>query len=207
VDEIKKKYPSYEEFLSAINKEGFTITDIRKKIENQIKGQAMVDTEVRSKVSVNPQEVTEYFTAHSSDYSRKARIYLATIFVKSGFGVEAAKKKIDSALEVIKGGMDFKTAAAQYSELPSVGDIPVDQLRPEFRERIDKMNVGDVSDVFEVPNGFYIIKLEGRITASSVTLKDAKDRVYQELFEKKFRERYKKWIDGLRKKAYVEIKE
>ncbi|MBF0593904.1 MAG: peptidyl-prolyl cis-trans isomerase [Candidatus Omnitrophica bacterium] len=207
LEEIKKKYSSYQEFLEAINKEGMTITEIRKKIENQIKGQAMVNTEVRTKVYVNPQEVTEYYSAHASDFSNKARVYIETIFVKSAFGKDDARKKIDAALAAVKGGMDFKAALAQFSELPSVGEIDIDQLRPEFKERIDQMKEGDVSEVIEVPNGFYVIKLGGRTDASSVSLKDVKDRIYQELFENKFRDRFKTWIDGLRKKAYVEVKQ
>lgn len=206
LEEIRKKYSSYQEFLTAITKEGMTITDIRKKIEAQIKGQAMVSTEVRSKIYVNPQEVTDSFTQHAQDYATKDSVNLDTIFVKTAFGKDEARAKIELSLTAIKGGMDFNAATAQYSELPSVGEIAVDQLRPEFKERIDKMKIGDVSDVIEVPNGFYVIRLQGRTPASALALKDVKDRIYQDLFENKFRERFKNWIEILRKKAYVEVK-
>ncbi len=207
LEEIKKKYPSYQEFLESIKNEGLTITDIRKKIESQIKGQAMVSTEVRSKVYVNPQEVTDYFALHAQEYSKKARVYVETIFVKSAFGKDEARKKIDDALAAVRNGLDFRAAIGKYSELPSVGEIALDQLRPEFKERIDKMNVGDFSEVIEVPNGFYLIKLEGRAEASNALLNEVKDRIYQDIFENKFRERFKSWIENLRKKAYVEVKQ
>ncbi|MBF0388446.1 MAG: peptidyl-prolyl cis-trans isomerase [Candidatus Omnitrophica bacterium] len=207
IEEIKKKYPTYQAFLESINKEGLTITEIRKKIEAQIKGQAMVSTQVRAKVYVNPQEVTTFYAAHAQEFSNKARVYIETIFVKSVFGKDEARVKIDNALTAVKGGADFTQAIATYSELPSVGEISLDQLRPEFKDRIEVMKVDDISDVIEVPNGFYIIKLKGRADASTASLKDVKDRIYQNLFESKFRERFKAWIDGLRKKAYVEVKQ
>ncbi len=206
-DEIKRRYPSYQDFLSAINKEGLTVTEIRKKIENQIKGQAMVNTEVRSKVYVNPQEVTDYYSAHANEFTNQARVYLETIFVKSVFDKESARKKIAEALAAIKGGMSFQAAVTQYSELPSVGVLAEDQLRPEFKERIDHMKLTEVSEVIEVPNGFYLIKLEGRTGMTSASLKDVKDHIYQNLFENKFKERFRIWTEGLRQKAYVEVKQ
>lgn len=205
--DIKKNYPSLQEFTAALNKEGLTVTDIRKKIENQIKGQAMVTNEVRSKVFVNPQEVTDYFNKHAAEFSNKARVFINTIFVKSGFDKEAARKKIDDALFELNNGLDFKAAITQFSELPSVGELADDQMRPEFKECIDKMKIGDVSGVIEVSNGFYVIKLEGRQGPSSATISDVKDRIYKELYDGKFRERYQNWIASLRKKAYVEIKQ
>jgi parvulin-like peptidyl-prolyl isomerase len=206
IEEIRQKYSTNEEFISALNKEGLTISDIRKKIEGQFKGQGMVNTEVRSKVYVNPQEVTDYFLAHSQDFTKKARVYVQTIFVKSDFDKDEARKKIEKASLEVRSGTDFIKAAGKYSDLPSVGEIALDQLRPEFKERLDKMNIGDVSDIIEVPNGFYLIQLEGRAEASAAPLLDVKGVIYQQLFETKFRGRFKNWINDLRKKAYVEVK-
>jgi parvulin-like peptidyl-prolyl isomerase len=206
IDDIKKKYPSTDAFLASINKEGLTISDIRKKIGDQIKGQGIVNTEVRSKIYVNPQEVTDYFTAHHQEYSTKARVYIQTVFIKSDFGKEEARVKIDRALEEAKAGRNFKELNQKYSDLPSVGEIALDQLRPEFRQRIDRMSMGDISDVIEVPEGFYLIKLSGRTDAAAAPLLDVKGEIYQQLYENKFRDRFKSWIEGLRKKAYVEVK-
>ena len=206
LDDIRKKYPSQDEFFKVIRKEGVTVTDIRKKIENQIKGQAVVGSEVRAKIYIHPQEVTEYFNAHAESYKMKDRVYLDTIFVQSGYGKDASRKKAEEALAAVRGGKAFPAAVAAYSELPSVGEMTNDQLRPEFKAQIDRMAIGDVSDIIEVPNGYYIVKLQGRAEAATATLKDVKDQIYQKLFEEKFRERFRTWIDELRKKAYVEIK-
>ena len=71
VDEIKKKYPSYQDFLNALKQEGLTVSDVRKKIENQFKGQVIINSEVRSKITINPQEVTAYFNAHADEFTLK----------------------------------------------------------------------------------------------------------------------------------------
>ncbi|MBF0619741.1 MAG: peptidyl-prolyl cis-trans isomerase [Candidatus Omnitrophica bacterium] len=205
-DEIKKKYASYQEFLDSIRKEGLTITEIRKKIEDQFKGQIIINKEVRDKITVNPQEVTDFFETHKAELVRKPRVFLDTIFVKSDFGKEDAKKKIYEAAQKIKEGQDFKVVAGTYSDLPSVGEIDADQLRPELKEKIDLLSIGQVSDVVEVMNGFYLIRLEARSDGAEAQLKEVKDRIYEKLFEDKFRDAFKAWVEKLRKKAYVEIK-
>jgi len=204
---IKKRYPTYQDFLNSIVKEGLTVSEIRKKIENQFKGQVMIEREVREKIAVNPQEVTEYFNAHSEDFTRKARVYVESIFVKSIYGREEALTKIDKAMAEIKGGANFKSVSARYTELPSVGEINEDDLRPELRTKILALDIGGISDVIEVEDGFYIFKLEGRIPGAPATLKEAKDEIYQRLFEEKFKVRFKECIADLGKKAYVEIKQ
>jgi parvulin-like peptidyl-prolyl isomerase len=204
--EIKKNYPSYQDFLNSIVKEGLTVSEIRRKIENQFKGQVMIEKEVRGKITVNPQEVTEYFNAHSEDFTRKPRLYVESIFVKTLYGRDEARAKINKAMAEIKSGVDLKSVSAQNSELPSVGEINETDLRPELRAKIIALPVDGVSDVVEVENGFYIFKLQGRIPGAAATLKDVKDVIYQQLFEEKFKKRFKEWVDGLRKTSYVEIK-
>jgi peptidyl-prolyl cis-trans isomerase SurA len=206
LEEIKGRYKNYDEFLDAVRREGLTVTEIRKKIENQMKGQIVVNNQVRSKVYVNPQEVTEYFDQHAGEFRRSDRVFLNTIFAGSQSGREAAYEKIRTARNRLKEGEAFMAVAQELSELPSVGEMSEPQLRPEFRSQIDLMEVGDISGIVEVPEGFYILRMEGRKPGAPASLQDVKDSIYQKLFEDKFRVHFQEWIQKLRKKTYVEIK-
>ena len=50
---------------------------------------------------------------------------------------------------------------------------------------------------------FKFIRKSERETKS---LKDVKELIYNKIFEKKFQDRFQDWIEKLRKKAYVEIR-
>lgn len=205
--EIKKRYASSQEFFAEINKEGITVSDIRKKIEDQLKARYVVTKDVRDKIYVNPQEVTNYYTDHQSDFQRQARLYLQSIFVKTDLATDdEARKKIDTALARIKAGEDFKAVARDYSELPDIGEVAVSSLNQTFKATTDAMSVGEVSAVLTMPDGFYILKLTGRTAAANFLLQDVKEEIYQRIFEVKFKESFKAWIEKLRKKSYVEIK-
>lgn len=206
INGIRAKYPSYKEFSDALMKEGMTISDVQKKIEDQFKGQVVINKEVREKVTVNPQEVTDWFNAHIHELQLRSRVNLGSIVVKITPGKDDAKKKINEALSQIRAGADFKTVSDQYSELPPIGTVDFEALRPEMKTRIDALSIGAVSDVIELENAFYIFKLEGKSEDRSPALKDYKNEIYQRLFEEKSRARFKEWIEKLRKKAYVEIK-
>jgi peptidyl-prolyl cis-trans isomerase SurA len=151
--------------------------------------------------------VTAYFNAHTDEFTLKPRVFLESIFVKATFGREAANKKVNEAMDKIRAGEDFKAVAASYSELPSVGEMTEEALLPAFKDKVDHLPIGAVSDIIEVPDGFYILRLEGRAPGEKATLMEVKDRIYQRLFEEKFRTRFQEWIGKLRKKAYVEVKE
>jgi predicted CopG family antitoxin len=48
--------------------------------------------------------------------------------------------------------------------------------------------------------------LTGRTALVNLLLQDVKEDIYQKLFEMKFKESFRIWIEKLRKKSYVEIK-
>ncbi len=205
--EIRKKYASPEEFISEINKEGATISEIRKKLEDQFKARYVVTKDIRDKIYVNPQEVTDYYNVHIDDYRRRSRVYIQSIFIKADIDPLAAMKKMQAAMDKIKAGQDFNEIAKAYSELPSIGEVFDDTLSPEFRAKIDMMWVGQVSDIITDPkNGLYILKLAGRSPAAAPSLSEVKNEIYQKLFEVKFKAQFSAWIEKLRKKSYVEIK-
>ncbi len=207
MDEIKSRYPSSQVFLSEINKEGVTISDIRKKIEDQFKARYVVTKEVRDKIYVNPQDVTDYYNAHLQEFRKFPRVFIQSIFVRADGPDDApAMEKAKAALARVKAGEDFKSVALAVSELPSIGEVPEDSLSAEFKSKTDTMNVGDISDIFTTSDGFYVFKLSGRTPAAEPSLKDVKEGIYQKLFEIKFKDSYKAWIDKLRKKSYVEIR-
>ncbi len=207
MEEIKARYASPQEFLKEINKEGVTISDIRKKIEDQFKAQYVVDKDVRDKIYVNPQDVTAYYNAHLQDYRRKARVYLQSIVVKGSKFDQEARKKAGEALARVKRGEDFQAVAKECSDLPYIGEVEEESLGPAFKAAVDKMQVGGLSDVVSTGEGFYILKLTGRMPAGEPLLNDVKEEIYQSLFEEKFKVAFKAWLEKLRKKSYVEIRQ
>ena len=58
-----------------------TVSDLQQKSSDQLKVKYEVDMEVRDKIFVNPQDVTDYYDKHTGEFARKPRVNLQSIFV------------------------------------------------------------------------------------------------------------------------------
>lgn len=77
---------------------------------------------------------------------------------------EEAKARADEALKKIKAGSKFEEVVGDYSDEPGAKDRGGDlgkfrkgTFDPKFVEAVEKLKVGDVSDVVETPFGYHVI--------------------------------------------------
>lgn len=83
---------------------------------------------------------------------------------KSERSKEDAKKRADEALKKLRGGAKFDEVATEFTDEPgskSVGGNMGNFRRgvyPDLEPTLDKMKVGDLTDVFESPFGYEILQ-------------------------------------------------
>ena len=207
VEEIKAKYASEQVFLDALVKNGATVTDLRDKILDQLKIKYVIDHEVKSKVFVNPQEVTEFYEQNKDSFLKSRRVNLDSIYITFIDDKEAARARANEALALIKEGKDFEEVAKQYSDSSSIGVVEEGQFLPDIEKVVFSLTQGHVSDSVETDKGIFIFKLKGEIPAQVAELREVKSQIYDLLYREKFQERFEQWLGKLQKKAYVEIKQ
>ena len=106
--EIKDRYSSEDDFLGSLNAQGITVTDLKNKLLNQMKARYIVDIEVKQKVFVNPQDVTNYYNVHPDEFGRKTRYNLQSIYISFNKGKSEARKRIAEARDRLVAGEDFE---------------------------------------------------------------------------------------------------
>ncbi|MCD4779401.1 MAG: peptidyl-prolyl cis-trans isomerase [Candidatus Omnitrophica bacterium] len=204
---IKEKYPSEEEFLKGLIDNGASVTDLRNKITEQLKIKYVVEHEVRSKIYVNPQEVTNYYEQNRQQFKRKERINLDSIFISLVEGKKRAREKAQQAYDLIESGKDFLEVARVYSDAPSIGVIEKGQLILEIERVIFGLKDSQLSEIIEVDAGFYILKLRGRIASQIAGLLEVKKEIYDYIYEEKFKRNLTRWLAQLKAEAFIDIKE
>jgi peptidyl-prolyl cis-trans isomerase SurA len=206
--EIKNRYSSEKEFLDSLNSQGVTVTDIKNRIINQMKSKYMVDIEVSNKVFVNPEEVTAYYNEHVAKFESKTRFNLDSIYISFEKGKEVALKRIREAREkLMVDGADFSAVSKEYSEAPSVGTLEQGQMVPAIEREVFNLKQGDLSQLVSVEGGVYLFKVIGVSPGQKKSLSEVKDSIYVLVHDQQFQKRFKSWIEKLRSKAYVEIRE
>jgi len=207
IDAMRKKYNSEQDFIDAVVNTGATITDLRNKIRDQLKIKFIIDHMVRSKIYVNPQEVTDYYEKNKSDFGKAARINLESIFIPFGDDKEASLAKVGEVLTKIEERADFNDLIEQYSQAPSVGIIERGHLLAPIEETAFNLELNETSSAVEVENGTYIFKLIGKVPPEIAALEYVKDSIYDLLFKQKFKSQFMKWLEELKEDAYIEIKQ
>lgn len=206
IDKFKAQYPSEEKFIESLLSEGYTTSDLMDKIRDQLLIQNVVDKEIRSQITVNPQEVTDYYEKNRHQFKQKERINLDSIFISSSPSRKEAKEKIDEVYSLLEEGRDFREIAEKYSQTPSIGIIAKGQMRTDIEDIIFNLNLQEKSPIIEVENGYYIFKLLGRMPSKIQPLEEVKDTIKEIIGKEKFQNKFSIWINDLKKKAYIEIK-
>ncbi len=204
--EIKDRYSNEDVFIEALTTQGMTVTDLKNKLINQMKARYIVDIEVKQKIFVNPQDVTRYYEAHQDDFTRKTRYDLQSIYISFDKGKDEARKQAMEARSRLVAGEDFEKLRQEYSELPSVGVIEEGQMVPAVEKVVFGLKLDEVSGPVEVEAGIYVFKVTGISPGHKASLVEAKNDIYNRLYDEVFQKKFKEWIDKLRKKSYVEVR-
>ncbi len=206
IKQVKKQFKTEQQFLDALAEDGLTLGDLRNKFTDQFKAKYIVETEVKSKIFVNPQEVTDYYQRHINDFMDPEKAELDSIFFSYKDGREQANQKAQTALDQLRSGKDFPEVSKEFSDAPSIGMITKGQLLPNLENSIFKLKEAETSPVIETDNGLYIFKIRKKIPVKVSSLEDVRNKIYSQLFDEKFQARLKSWIEDLRKNAYIELK-
>jgi len=206
LNEIKSRYPSEDDFFAVINSQGLTVTDLKNKIINQLKSKYMVDMEVKDNIFVNPEDVTRYYNEHPGEFESKTRYNLDSIYISFAKGKDEALRRIKEARAKLAAGADFEKTSKEYSESASVGTLEQGQMVPSIEKEVFSLKEGELSQPVEVEGGVYLFKVNGISPGQKQSLSDVKDSIYNKVYAQEFQSKFKTWIDKLRSKAYVEIR-
>jgi peptidyl-prolyl cis-trans isomerase SurA len=170
--EARKNIPD-QAFQQELTRRNVTVADMREGLRRELLSQKVIEQEVRSKIAVSDQEVTNFFNANRAQFNLAEDAYhIAQIVVtpvrdtqlsnRSGDDAatpQAAATKIGMLMERLKAGASFSDLAMDYSEDPEsaprggdLGLVPVSRLKqapPSLRDAVLKKSPGTVSVVSE----------------------------------------------------------
>jgi len=124
----------------------------------------------------------------------------------------AARNRLVTYKQRVQAGTDFADLARQFSQDGSAtagGDLgwaSPGQFVPEFEEVLARLQPGQISDPLISRFGAHLIQvLERREVPLSV--REQREMVRTQLREKKIEELYAAWVEELRGRAYVELRD
>ena len=226
LEQVKKDNKLNDEQLKvALAQEGLTMESYRSMMERQMIVGTVQRQEIMQKATLTDEEARQYYDSHQSDFMKPATVTLRELFVsvptemrdgQEVFNVaadDAAKKKMDDAIERLKKGEDFAKVAAEVSDSGSkangglIGVVNLDQMNPTLRDLIDKRKPGDLTEPTRVKGGYQIFKVDDRSTSEVEAFDKVRDKISQKVYSERLEGETQKFLAKLRGTALIEWKD
>ena len=206
---------SMDKLCEAMKGSGISCEDTRATMRIEIMKQAVMEGEVDSKIfyGFTPDELRKYFDAHKDKFVKPETVELSEIFLGlAGKSETDVKARAADLVKQARGGANFCTLAAAYSERPAppgekpckVGEFTTPELRPDIAGAIKGVAAGGVSEPLKSDEGYQILRVDTRTAGSnSPTFNENAARIAMTGEQSpKAREDY---LQNLRNDAYVNV--
>jgi peptidyl-prolyl cis-trans isomerase SurA len=161
---------SMANFRAMLEKDGIKYAKFREDIRQEILLTRLREREVENAIVITDAEVESQLAAEARDTSSNTEFRLAHILVQvpqqaTPEQIEARRRRALQALSEVRKGSSFAQVAATYSDAAdalqggNLGWRASGRLPTLFLDTVEKLQVGESSDIVRSPNGFHIIKL------------------------------------------------
>ncbi|MGB9596550.1 MAG: peptidylprolyl isomerase [Candidatus Poribacteria bacterium] len=186
---ITSSFSSKDNLIKALRKRGMSLDDLQAKLTEEIMIRKMIERRFGQFIREFELEgeATAYFERNKSKFIIPESIQMDQIFFKiEPNSDESAKQKLinqaEETLEKLKKDSDF----LKYPNTIRTGYITLDQISPvELAGAVANMNVGDISNIIETAEGYYIIKLNDRRLSRQATFIEVKDQIQAQIRKQK----------------------
>lgn len=203
-------------FARTLRAQGYSLARFREIERDKIIVQAMRQRAVRSDVVISPEQINAYYRKNIDQYSTPAEVKLSMIVLRPEFDgsdnpVEAKRNMAREIRAKLGEGAEFAGMAQMYSDDSTAdfggdwGWIDTKTLTDSLSKVAFSMPPGQISDVIEVGDTFYILRVDEKKPAIVRPLAEVRDEIARKLQEEERIRLQDRWIDTLRQKAYVKI--
>jgi peptidyl-prolyl cis-trans isomerase C len=195
-------------------------------VAKKVMVQKMLQKEFDEKgTPIGDAEVTDYYEKHKGDYVKPEMVRLSQLFLAAPEGdpTRAEKKKKAEALLKEARALSpldynaFGNLVAQHTEdaktKPLRGDmryLSQEELVAEHGQQIADAakgltEVGQLSEVIATPQGFHLLKLQGRQAPLNLQVDQVKPQIQSRLLYQRRTENFNKFVEELKNRAQYRI--
>jgi len=199
INELKERYPSDTEFQESLKQQGLVQADLELKTREQLLMYSIVDTKIRSKIVVNPKEVTDFYEKHAQEFNVPQERAFELVSISD-------EKLAQEIYNQLKTGESLNNLGQKYSlNVNNLNCHQDGELKKEIEDAVFSLEQGETSQPLKIEDRFYIFKLNNIIPSKQKSLTEVQDQIQALLFNEKMEERLTLWLDELKKKSYIKI--
>jgi parvulin-like peptidyl-prolyl isomerase len=199
IEQVKKEYQTDTEFQNDLMRQGLTQADVEKKIREQFLSFGIIDKMVRSKITIKPDEVTDFYEKNKKEFNMGPGIEFLAISLDSEDLANTVAYQLRSGSKIEDLALRFPLTVNNFTTDSSM------ELNHEIKDVVSKLGINEVSSPLAIQGKYYIFRVISISAAKDLTLEQAQVRVTAILFEKKMQEGLSKWLKEIKNGSYIKI--
>ena len=210
---IRDKFGDRARMIKTLEQQGIKLETFRQRIKEEIIVNAMEFKNVGSGIVISPYKIETHYEQHVDDMKVDDEVKLRMIFLKNTTerDAQATKKKAEEILSELKAGASFAEKASTNSDdaYRADGGLRPAEDRKTLREDLAKvafsLKPGELSDVLEMPEGCYLMKVEEFHPAHTRPLNEVRGEIEKTLEVEQRKRLRKQWIERLKAKSFIRL--
>jgi len=205
IEEVRKRYPSAEEFLQDLERIGLDESLLAEAVERDLRVESVLEKIAADTAPISIVEAEIYYRLHPEAFDRPEARRLRHILITFNNPKEKEKARIQlEALRQTVGNPEkFAAAALRHSQCPTameggqLGVVKRLQLYVELEPAAFALAEGEISEVLESPIGLHILRCDEILPSGMLPFAEVSQRIVERLTDKRRREAQRDWIKGL----------
>jgi len=211
VDErIRARWGDRRTLTKSLQAQGRTFEAFRRQLRDQVIVEAMSQRHSGRDRIISPLKIETYYEKHLDDFTLEDRVRLSMIVLtKQGGTNDPAPALARELLQKIRQGESFGDLALTYSqgsqrtERGDWGWADRSTLREELAEVAFQLKAGEVSDVIELDDACYLMRVEEIQIAPRRPLPEVQEEIERTLQAEERATLHNRWINRLKRKTFI----
>jgi peptidyl-prolyl cis-trans isomerase SurA len=208
---VRQRFGDHLNLIKELQAEGRTLGSFRREIREDYIVRAMRQRNVSSSVLISPYNIQTYYQQNTNLFRVEDQIRLRMIFLANRPERSPAmtRQLAGEILQRLESGAAFDEMATIYSdgsqrvEGGDWGWIEPTKLNEDLAQVALTLEPGGLSNVIELPNGCYLMRLEEVRPAHVRPLAEVRDEIEKTLEMLEQQRLQKQWIDRLKSRSFV----
>lgn len=199
------------EFLKFVQSQGKTIKQFKQEQEKDLIVGYMQNNKRQAVAEISPKKIKDYYEANKAKWYTPASAKISLITLKTGrtATLDENRKLAKEIVAKFNAGEKFSELARKYSKDDSSakggewGWYKKGELNPLLDKQAFAIEAGKITEPVEIGDMIFILKVEEKKPEGISPIDDVREQIEWTIAEQNGREIYRKWVEGLRQKAYI----
>jgi peptidyl-prolyl cis-trans isomerase SurA len=214
---LRREFAPRERYEAMLQDAQLTEEQLKTKLREQLLMQRAIDQKIRLTIVISPAELRAsdgtIQPADPPSNPPEDDVLAAHLLIRFSDkrSVEQARQRIDRLFQRLLSGEAFEPLATEQSEGPHaqegghLGWVKPGEMLPELAEALSQLKPGEVSEPIQSDLGFHLVKVLDRRQAQPADPEGIRDAAYRRLYQGKFANAMRAWLEDLRQQAYIQV--